>query len=101
VEQFDPELNWGDVEWIKKRWGGKLILKGIMDAEDARWPWTAAPTRSSSATTAAASSTARPRPSPRCPASQAVGKDIEAGWTAASAAARTCSRPAPWARAAR
>ena len=36
VEQFDHELNWGDVEWIKKRWGGKLILKGIMDAEDAR-----------------------------------------------------------------
>ena len=36
AEQFDPELNWGDVEWIKKRWGGKLILKGIMDAEDAR-----------------------------------------------------------------
>ena len=35
-EQFDPQLNWGDVEWIKKRWGGKLILKGIMDAEDAR-----------------------------------------------------------------
>ena len=29
VEQFDPELNWGDVEWIKRRWGGKLILKGI------------------------------------------------------------------------
>lgn len=36
AEQFDPELNWGDVEWIKKRWGGKLIIKGIMDAEDAR-----------------------------------------------------------------
>ncbi len=35
-EQFDPKLNWSDVEWIKKRWGGKLILKGIMDAEDAR-----------------------------------------------------------------
>jgi len=34
--QFDPTLNWNDVEWIKKRWGGKLILKGIMDAEDAR-----------------------------------------------------------------
>jgi L-lactate dehydrogenase (cytochrome) len=34
--QFDPALNWGDVEWIKKRWGGKLILKGIMDVEDAR-----------------------------------------------------------------
>ena len=36
AEQFDPCLNWGDVEWIKKRWGGKLILKGVMDAEDAR-----------------------------------------------------------------
>jgi L-lactate dehydrogenase (cytochrome) len=36
AEQFDPALNWGDVEWIKKRWGGKLILKGILDAEDAK-----------------------------------------------------------------
>jgi L-lactate dehydrogenase (cytochrome) len=34
--QFDPRLNWSDVEWIKQRWGGKLILKGILDAEDAR-----------------------------------------------------------------
>jgi L-lactate dehydrogenase (cytochrome) len=36
VKQFDPTLNWNDVEWIKKRWGGKLILKGIQDVEDAR-----------------------------------------------------------------
>ena len=36
AEQFDPQLNWGDVEWIKKRWGGKLILKGIQDVEDAK-----------------------------------------------------------------
>ena len=36
ASQFDPALNWKDVEWIKKRWGGKLILKGIQDAEDAR-----------------------------------------------------------------
>jgi L-lactate dehydrogenase (cytochrome) len=35
-KQLDPRLNWGDVEWVKKRWGGKLILKGIMDVEDAR-----------------------------------------------------------------
>jgi L-lactate dehydrogenase (cytochrome) len=34
--QFDPRLNWNDVEWIKMRWGGKLILKGILDVEDAR-----------------------------------------------------------------
>ena len=36
ASQFDPRLSWADVEWIKKRWGGKLILKGIMDVEDAR-----------------------------------------------------------------
>ena len=36
AKQFDPQLNWGDVEWIKKRWGGKLIIKGILDEEDAR-----------------------------------------------------------------
>jgi L-lactate dehydrogenase (cytochrome) len=35
AKQFDPALNWGDVEWIQKRWGGKLILKGIQDVEDA------------------------------------------------------------------
>ncbi len=35
-EQFDPKLDWNDVEWIRKRWGGKLILKGIMDVEDAK-----------------------------------------------------------------
>ena len=36
AEQFDPALSWADVEWIKRRWGGKLILKGIMDEVDAR-----------------------------------------------------------------
>ena len=35
-QQFDPALNWKDVEWIKKEWPGKLILKGIMDPDDAR-----------------------------------------------------------------
>ncbi|WP_315918925.1 alpha-hydroxy acid oxidase [Mesorhizobium sp. SP-1A] len=35
TEQFDPRLSWADVEWIKERWGGKLILKGILDKEDA------------------------------------------------------------------
>ncbi|CAN7286788.1 alpha-hydroxy acid oxidase [Mesorhizobium caraganae] len=34
-EQFDPQLSWKDVAWIKERWGGKLILKGILDKEDA------------------------------------------------------------------
>ncbi|MGE0859939.1 MAG: L-lactate dehydrogenase [Gammaproteobacteria bacterium] len=36
AKQFDPRLSWADVEWIKQRWGGKLILKGVMDVEDAR-----------------------------------------------------------------
>jgi isopentenyl diphosphate isomerase/L-lactate dehydrogenase-like FMN-dependent dehydrogenase len=35
-EQFDPRLSWPDVEWVKRQWGGKLILKGIMDVEDAK-----------------------------------------------------------------
>jgi L-lactate dehydrogenase (cytochrome) len=34
--QFDPTLSWKDVEWVKRLWGGKLILKGILDAEDAK-----------------------------------------------------------------
>ena len=36
TQQFDPGLSWDDVEWIKNRWGGKLIIKGIMDPQDAR-----------------------------------------------------------------
>jgi L-lactate dehydrogenase (cytochrome) len=36
AQQFDPTLSWNDVEWIKKRWGGRIVLKGIQDAEDAR-----------------------------------------------------------------
>jgi L-lactate dehydrogenase (cytochrome) len=36
AEQFDPKLSWDDVAWIKKQWGGKLIIKGILDVEDAR-----------------------------------------------------------------
>jgi L-lactate dehydrogenase (cytochrome) len=34
--QFDPTLSWKDVEWVKKLWGGKLVIKGILDAEDAK-----------------------------------------------------------------
>ncbi len=35
-EQFDPRLSWADIAWVKAQWGGKLILKGIMDVEDAK-----------------------------------------------------------------
>ena len=36
ASQFDPTLSWADVAWIKEQWGGKLILKGILDVEDAK-----------------------------------------------------------------
>lgn len=35
-EQFDPRLSWQDIEWVRRQWGGKLILKGILDVEDAK-----------------------------------------------------------------
>ena len=34
--QFDETLNWNDIEWIKEQWGGSLILKGILDPDDAK-----------------------------------------------------------------
>jgi L-lactate dehydrogenase (cytochrome) len=34
--QFDPSLSWKDVEWVQKLWGGRLVLKGVLDAEDAK-----------------------------------------------------------------
>jgi L-lactate dehydrogenase (cytochrome) len=36
ASQFDPTLNWKDIDWIRSIWPGKLILKGILDVEDAR-----------------------------------------------------------------
>lgn len=36
VNQFDPTLTWNDVDWVRKLWPGKLILKGILDPEDAK-----------------------------------------------------------------
>src|SRR5690606_2331262 len=35
AEQFDPALSWDDVKWLRDNWEGKLIIKGIMDVEDA------------------------------------------------------------------
>ena len=36
AEMVDPALDWDDIEWIRKEWGGPIILKGIMDVEDAK-----------------------------------------------------------------
>ena len=35
-EQFDPGVTWVDIAWLRERWPGRLLLKGILDAEDAR-----------------------------------------------------------------
>src|SRR4030088_1674376 len=34
--QFDPSLSWKDIEWIRNLWPGKLVLKGVLDVEDAK-----------------------------------------------------------------
>jgi L-lactate dehydrogenase (cytochrome) len=34
--QFDPALSWKDIEWVRSLWPGKLIIKGVLDVEDAR-----------------------------------------------------------------
>ncbi len=36
AEQFDPRLSWDDIDWIREHWGGPLIIKGILDVEDAK-----------------------------------------------------------------
>jgi L-lactate dehydrogenase (cytochrome) len=35
-DQFDPGLNWKDIEWIRKYWPGHLVIKGILDVDDAK-----------------------------------------------------------------
>jgi L-lactate dehydrogenase (cytochrome) len=35
-EQFDPSVTWDDVAWVRENWPGKLVVKGVLDAEDAR-----------------------------------------------------------------
>ena len=36
ADQFDPSLTWKDIAWIRRLWPGKIVLKGIMDPEDAQ-----------------------------------------------------------------
>ena len=98
ADQFDPTLNWNDVEWIKQRWGGKLILKGLMDAEDARLA-------AQSGADAMVVSNHGGRQLDGAPASidalpsmvEAAGEHLEV-WMDASAAGRMCSRPVHWVR---
>jgi L-lactate dehydrogenase (cytochrome) len=66
ASQFDPTLNWKDVEWVRSLWPGKLILKGILDVEDARIAVTTGADALVVSNTAGDSLTARRRRSRRC-----------------------------------
>jgi len=35
-KQFDPTLNWNDIAWIREQWGGPIVIKGVLDVQDAR-----------------------------------------------------------------
>jgi L-lactate dehydrogenase (cytochrome) len=37
AQQFDPTVTWKDLAWLRERWAGKIILKGVLDPEDARY----------------------------------------------------------------
>ena len=82
--QFDPTVSWKDVEWIRSIWNGKLVLKGILDPRMRARRSRPAPTAWWCRTMAGASSTARPRPSRRCPRSP----------TRSAGRRRSCSIPA-------
>ena len=69
-QQFDPRLNWDDIAWVRRLWAGKLVLKGIMDAEDARRAVDAGAMRLSYPTTVAGNSTGHLPRFACCPRSQ-------------------------------
>ena len=91
AKQFDPRLNWGDVEWIKKRWGGKLILKGILDVEDARLAVASGADALIVCNHGGRQLDGAPSRSRRSPRSSTPSaRRSRCIWTAASARARTC-----------
>lgn len=59
ASQFDPSITWKEIAWLRQRWPGKLVVKGILDAEDARLAAEHGVAPSWCPTTEGASSTAR------------------------------------------
>ncbi len=97
AEQFDPRLSWDDVSRIKDLWGGKLIIKGILDPEDAELAVKSGQMPLWFPTTAAANWMVPHPPSKPCPIlflRWAV--TLKFGWIAASVAAKMCSKPWRW-----
>ena len=101
--EVDSSLTWDDIEWVRRQWGGPLILKGLMDPADARRAaqmGVAAIVVSNHGGRQLDGTPTTIEALPRMvEAVRAVpGAATEVCWTAASAAARTCSRRWPWAR---
>jgi L-lactate dehydrogenase (cytochrome) len=101
-EQFDPRLSWEDVAWVKEQLGRQADPQRHQDVEDAKL---AAQSGADAIVVSnhggrqldGAQSSIEPLPA----IVAAVGDKSRCGWTAASAAAKTCSRPGPWGHAAR
>lgn len=91
AEQFDPRLSWDDIRWIKDLWGGKMIIKGILDEEDAR---AAADTGADAIIVSNHGGRQLDGAPPRSACCRRSSKRSATGsrcmWTAASAPARTC-----------
>jgi len=98
AQQFDPRLSWDDVEWIKKCWGGKLIIKGILDVEDARLAANAGADALVVSNHGGRQLDGAHRASANCRrSSMRWASVLKCGSTAVSVPARTCSRPWHWA----
>ncbi len=97
AEQFDPSLDWGKIAKIKELWGGPVILKGILDAEDARMALQVGADAIIVSNHAAANLMVRSRRSAPCPRSS-MRLAIRSKCTSipASARDRTSSRPLRW-----
>ena len=97
--QFDPSITWKDVAWVRERWPGKLIVKGVLDAEDARLAVTTgvdAIVVSNHGGRQLDGATSTIAALPRVVDAAGAAKCC---WTAASLRDRTCSRRWRWARA--
>src|SRR5262245_45848033 len=98
AQQFDATVTWKDLAWLRENWSRKILIKGILDAEDARLAVQHGVDAMWCRITAAGSSTARARRFPRCPRWSMPSQDAaKCCSTAACVPARTCSRRWPWA----
>ena len=89
--QFDPTLNWADIEWVRGLWPGRIILKGILDPEDAKIAARMGVSAIVVSNHGGRQLDGAPWPSQRCPRSSTRSAPTSRSCsTAASGPARTC-----------